>query len=102
MSVSGATLDTYNIVDDGTEVSSVTLEVASMERLGLIGFDVPDVPDTPTTVDVVPLMQIILVLIGAVVAIAGLATRNPWLILIGILVAVLGYLLAGWIASLIW
>lgn len=102
LSISGATLDVGNIVANGSETSSISLEVASMERLGLIGFDVPEVPDTPATIDVVFLLQIIIVLLGAVVAVAGLATRNPWLILIGALIAVVGYLLAGWIAGMIW
>lgn len=100
--ITGATLDILDIVSDGTEVSSLDLDVVSMERLGLIGFDVPDVPDTPRTIDVVPLLQLIVVLIGAVVALAGLFVRNPWLMLIGIVAAVAGYFLAGAIAGLIW
>lgn len=100
--ITGATLDILNIVNDDTEVSSLDLDVVSMERLGLIGFDVPDVPDTPRTIDVVPLLQLIVVLIGAVVALAGLFVRNPWLMLIGIVAAVVGYFLAGTIAGMIW
>lgn len=102
ISISGATLFTMNIVEDGVEVSETHLEVESMERLGLIGFDVPDVPEPPETVDIVPLIQIIIVLIGAIVAVAGLFTRNFWLILIGALVAVVGYFLASYIAGLVY
>ena len=101
VSISGATLDIRNIVSDGTETSSVDLEVSSMERLGLIGFDVPEPPPTPETVDIVPLVQIILILLGAIVAVVGLFVRNPWLVVIGIVVAVAGYFLAGFIAGLV-
>ena len=63
--------------------------------------DVPEPPPTPETVDIVPLMQIILVLLGAIVAVVGLLMRSPWLIVIGLIVAVAGYFLAGFIAGLV-
>ncbi len=102
ISISGATLDTDRIVRDGVEVSSVDLKVDSMERLGLIGFNVPDPPPTPTTIDVTLLMQIILLLAGAMLTVIGLLVRAPWMAVFGMIVAVAGYYLAGWIAGMIW
>lgn len=100
--ISGATLDIRSIIHDGKEVSGVDLEVESMERLGLIGYDAPDPSDPPKTVDIVPLIQIVAILIGAIVAIIGLATGSPWMMVAGIVVAIAGYMVAGWVAGMIY
>lgn len=97
--ITGAKLDTRNIIYDGTEVSYMDLEVDSMERLGLIGYDAPKPPTPPKTVDVVPLIQAIVILIGAIVAVIGLGTRSPWIIIAGIVIAIAGYFLAGWVVG---
>ena len=101
VTISQATLTTYAIYDDGTEVSSIDLTVDSMYRLGLIGYEGGDAVAVPDGTDITALVMIVAVLIGAILAIVGLWTSSWWAVLLGLIVALAGVAFADVIAGAI-
>ena len=96
----GYTLDIFDIVSHNEIVNSVTLEVESMEYLGLIGFQDRAGLQTFDLVDLTPLVMIIMCLIGAILALFGFFLKMPILIILGGVVIAIGILGAGFIVGL--
>lgn len=99
----GCTLQIDSMTYRGDAVENLTLEIRQMQKmLTDIYPSHPDPPEPPTFADWTIYAQIVFLLLGAIIFAAGMYFRNFWIMLIGAVVAGLGWIYGGNIANLLY
>ena len=95
------TVDDGGITYNGKAVESITLHVKSIEEIGIHNLNKPTDPTVPTTYDGNVLIMIIIVEFAIIIGLLGVIVRNPIVIIVALVIAVLGIVFSPAIADLI-
>lgn len=95
------TVDDGGITYNGKAVESITLHVKSIEEIGIHNLNKPIDPPVPTTYDGNVLIMIIIVEFAIIIGLLGVIVRNPIMIIVALVIAVLGIVFSPAIADLV-
>lgn len=95
------TVDDGGITYNGKAVESITLHVKSIEEIGIHNLNKPTDPPVPTTYDGNVLIMIIIVEFAIIIGLLGVIVRNPIVIIVALVIAVLGIVFSPAIADLV-
>lgn len=95
------TVDDGGITYNGKAVESITLHVKNIQEIGIHNLNKPGDPTVPTTYDGNVLVMIIIVEFAIIIGLLGVIVRNPIVIIIALVIAVLGIVFSPAIADLL-
>lgn len=95
------TVDDGGITYDGEATDSVTLHVKSVEEIGIHNLNKPQDPEVPQTYEGNVLFMIIIVEFAIIIGLLGVIVRNPIVIIVALVIAVLGIVFSPAIADLV-
>lgn len=101
ISIDDCTIFCRNIFRDGVETSEVSLAPRSMSYLGLIGLTPVDPVDPVRVADLAKVMMAVGLLVGGLVAVIGLVSGQRWLLVAGIVMAIVMAVFSKQIAQIL-
>lgn len=97
----GAYFMATEVVYKGESVPSVTLQVKTIQAMGILTNAQLGLDDTPAVISVAALFMIIFILLGIILMMAGFMWESGLFKIIGVIVAILGLLASSFLARLI-